>query len=136
MRSIIDIKTAIAVQNSSDKSNEAASHANNMAHLARIDNTIMLQLSARALKDSHTLKVITVLTLVYLPAMFVSVSDCGPVHSSKSSYIVLHIDVDVDGVHQTGSRRQIQDRHQWRNCHFCHTYNYPPHYNTWGMGNI
>ena len=86
MRSIIDIKTAIAVQNSSDKSNEAASHANNMAHLARADNAIMLQLSARGLKDSHTLKVITVLTLVYLPAMFVSVSDYA-VHLSLKAHI-------------------------------------------------
>ncbi|KAG4436166.1 hypothetical protein IFR05_008370 [Cadophora sp. M221] len=72
VRSIIDIQTAMAVQNSSDKANEAAAHANEMAKLAREDNTVMLQLSARASEDGHTLKVITVLTLVYLPAMFVA----------------------------------------------------------------
>jgi hypothetical protein len=70
------------VQNSSDKANDAAANANDMAKLARVDNAVMLQLSARALKDGHTLKVITVLTLIYLPAMFVSVS-IGSISNSE-----------------------------------------------------
>lgn len=45
-----------------------------IAQLAQEDNKIMLNLSAEGRRDSRTLKTITVLTLAYLPASFVSVS--------------------------------------------------------------
>ena len=50
-----------------------------MASLARDDNKIMLELSTEGRRDGRTLKTITVMTLAYLPASFVSVSTKIPV---------------------------------------------------------
>lgn len=41
--------------------------------LAQSDNKMMLEFSRKAQNDARTLKTITVLTMVYLPASFVSV---------------------------------------------------------------
>lgn len=42
--------------------------------LARVDSNTMVDLSKKAYHDSRSLKTITVLTLIYLPASFASVS--------------------------------------------------------------
>ena len=83
-----------------------------MARLAAVDTSVMLELSRKSRSDSRTLKVITVLTLLYLPASFVSVSRRTPffllhnfadasiqtllgmnyVHIAKSRPVLLHFD--------------------------------------------
>ena len=45
-----------------------------MARLAAVDTSVMRELSRKAQRDSRTLKVITILAMLYLPASFVSVS--------------------------------------------------------------
>lgn len=55
-----------------------------MAVLARSDNELMVKMTKKSVADARTLKTITILTLVYLPASFVSVSQktsdiCCPV---------------------------------------------------------
>jgi hypothetical protein len=45
-----------------------------MAELAKSDNNLMLKMTKKSVADARTLKTITILTLVYLPASFVSVS--------------------------------------------------------------
>ena len=45
-----------------------------MAELAKSDNSLMLKMTKKSVADARTLKTITILTLVYLPASFVSVS--------------------------------------------------------------
>jgi hypothetical protein len=44
-----------------------------MARLAQSDNKLMLDLTAKSRQDARTLKTITILTMIYLPASFVSV---------------------------------------------------------------
>lgn len=49
--------------------------------LARVDSNTMVDLSKKAYHDSRSLKTITVLTLIYLPASFASVSRrCNAAH--------------------------------------------------------
>lgn len=50
-----------------------------VAGLARKDSVVTLGLSRRAVEDSRALKIIAVLTLFYLPASFVAVSQMTPV---------------------------------------------------------
>ena len=45
-----------------------------MARLAQSDNKVMLHLAAKSREDAQTLKTITIVTMIYLPAAFVSVS--------------------------------------------------------------
>ena len=45
-----------------------------MAVLAQSDNNLMVDLTKKSAADARTLKTITILTLIYLPASFVSVS--------------------------------------------------------------
>jgi len=46
-----------------------------MAVLAKDDNELMVDMTKRSMADARTLKTITILTLIYLPASFVSVGD-------------------------------------------------------------
>ena len=62
--------------------------ATEMARLAAIDTFVMRELSRKAQRDSRTLKVITIVAMLYLPASFVSVSmtnAIGPCHFSNGS---------------------------------------------------
>ena len=52
-----------------------------LTELAQKDNQLMLKLTAEAQRDARTLKTITLLTMAYLPASFVSVSYQAP-HSA------------------------------------------------------
>lgn len=54
--------------------NESGATSTEMARLAQIDNKLMLDFSAKSRQDASTLKSITILTMVYLPASFASVS--------------------------------------------------------------
>jgi hypothetical protein len=45
-----------------------------LAALAQADNKLMLDLASKSHRDAKTLKTITILTMIYLPASFVSVS--------------------------------------------------------------
>lgn len=67
MQDIISFGGLDALRISSENSNE-------MARLAEIDNKNMVNLTSKARRDGKTLKKITILTMVYLPASFVSVS--------------------------------------------------------------
>ena len=49
----------------------------NIMQLAQMDNKVMIDLGRQAQSDARTLKTITILTMVYLPASFVSVSLAG-----------------------------------------------------------
>lgn len=66
IQTVLDFRAAAAVQNTSEKSND-------IARLAREDNERMLDISRKAARDGRTLKSITILTLVYLPASFAAV---------------------------------------------------------------
>lgn len=48
--------------------------AERLAELAQDDNDLMVELTKQSAADARTLKTITILTLIYLPASFVSVS--------------------------------------------------------------
>jgi hypothetical protein len=65
--SILNYHATKATQASNDK-------AGKMAELAKSDNSLMLKMTKKSVADARTLKTITILTLVYLPASFVSVS--------------------------------------------------------------
>jgi len=45
-----------------------------MTELAKDDNDLMVEMTKKSQADARTLKSITILTLFYLPASFVSVS--------------------------------------------------------------
>lgn len=70
----LSLRAASAAQNSSEMSNK-------LADIAREDSRLMLKLASKSQRDGRTLKAITILTLVYLPASFASVST-GPNESS------------------------------------------------------
>jgi hypothetical protein len=63
----LDFHAAAATQVSARKSQQ-------MTELAKQDNDLMFELSRKSQADARTLKSITILTLFYLPASFVSVS--------------------------------------------------------------
>lgn len=67
MQDILSFRGLDALKLSSENSNE-------MARLADIDTKNMVQLTKKSQRDAQTLKKITILTMVYLPASFVSVS--------------------------------------------------------------
>jgi hypothetical protein len=48
-----------------------------LTQLSQDENAILIQLSKKASKDADTIKFLTLLTLVYLPASLVSV--CAPI---------------------------------------------------------
>ncbi|KAF2111930.1 hypothetical protein BDV96DRAFT_580879 [Lophiotrema nucula] len=66
MQDIISFRGLDALRNSSENSNE-------MARLAEIDSKNMVKLTTKSQKDAGTLKKITLLTMIYLPASFVAV---------------------------------------------------------------
>jgi hypothetical protein len=51
--------------------------------LAQDENKEIINISVAAREDTKTLKTITILTLVYLPASFVSVSSIRPSHRDE-----------------------------------------------------
>jgi Mg2+ and Co2+ transporter CorA len=65
MQEIISFRGLDALKNSSENSNR-------MAQLAGEDSSNMLQLTTKAQRDSETLKKITIVTMIYLPASFVA----------------------------------------------------------------
>jgi hypothetical protein len=67
MQDIISFRGLDSLKTSSENSNE-------MARLADIDSKNMVKLTTKSQKDASTLKKVTWLTSVYLPASFVSVS--------------------------------------------------------------
>lgn len=67
MQDIISFRGLDSLKTSSENSNE-------MARLADIDSKNMVKLTTKSQKDASTLKKITWLTSIYLPASFVSVS--------------------------------------------------------------
>ena len=58
-----------------------------MARLAQSDNKLMIDLTTKSREDAQTLKTITILTMIYLPAAFVSVS--GPAIPSFSATMLM-----------------------------------------------
>jgi hypothetical protein len=66
MQNIISFRGLDSLRTSSENSNE-------MARLADIDSKNMVQLTMKSQKDAATLKKVTWLTSIYLPASFVSV---------------------------------------------------------------
>lgn len=66
MQNIISFRGLDALKTSAESSIE-------MAQLADIDTKNMVKLTAKSQKDASTLKKITWLTSIYLPASFVSV---------------------------------------------------------------
>jgi hypothetical protein len=64
----LDFHAAAATQVSARKSQQ-------MTELAKEDNDLMFELTRKSQADARTLKSITILTLFYLPASFVSVSE-------------------------------------------------------------
>lgn len=67
MQNIISFRGLDSLRTSSENSNE-------MARLADIDSKNMVKLTMKSQKDAGTLKKVTWLTSIYLPASFVSVS--------------------------------------------------------------
>jgi hypothetical protein len=67
MQDIISFRGLDSLKTSSENSNE-------MARLADIDTKNMVKLTTKSQKDASTLKKVTWLTSIYLPASFVSVS--------------------------------------------------------------
>jgi len=67
MQDIISFRGLDSLRTSSENSNE-------MARLADIDSKNMVKLTTKSQRDAATLKKITVLTTIYLPASFVAVS--------------------------------------------------------------
>jgi hypothetical protein len=67
MQDIISFRGLDSLRTSSENSNE-------MARLADIDSKNMVKLTTKSQKDASTLKKVTWLTSIYLPASFVSVS--------------------------------------------------------------
>ncbi|KAF2191181.1 hypothetical protein K469DRAFT_746598 [Zopfia rhizophila CBS 207.26] len=65
MQDIISFRGLDTLKISNDNSNE-------MARLADIDNKNMIELTKKSQREAQTLKKITILTMVYLPASFVS----------------------------------------------------------------
>ncbi|KAF2184652.1 hypothetical protein K469DRAFT_688647 [Zopfia rhizophila CBS 207.26] len=57
-----------------DALNMSSENPNEMARLADIDNKNMVKLTVKSRRDAQTMKKISILTTVYLPASFVSVS--------------------------------------------------------------
>lgn len=71
MQDIISFRGLDSLRTSSENSNE-------MARLADIDSKNMVKLTTKSQRDASTLKKVTWLTSVYLPASFVSVSRIDP----------------------------------------------------------
>lgn len=65
MQDIISFRGLDALKNSSENSNQ-------IAQLAGEDSSNMLKLTTKAQRDSETLKKITIVTMIYLPASFVA----------------------------------------------------------------
>jgi hypothetical protein len=65
-----------------------------MAELAKSDNDLMLKMTKKSVADARTLKTITILTLVYLPASFVSVSLSPWVNSA---WLQTDLQADISG---------------------------------------
>ncbi|KIW11260.1 hypothetical protein PV08_10560 [Exophiala spinifera] len=68
MQKIIAFRALAALKTSSSMSTE-------IARLAQSDNKIMVDLATKSRDDAQILKTITILTMIYLPAAFVSVSN-------------------------------------------------------------
>ena len=66
MQDLISFRGLDSLRTSSENSNE-------MARLADIDSKNMVKLTTKSQRDAATLKKITVLTTIYLPASFVAV---------------------------------------------------------------
>jgi hypothetical protein len=64
-----------------------------MAVLARSDNNLMVKMTKRSMADARTLKTITILTLVYLPASFVSVSNIQRCNYDCTEYMLIIADI-------------------------------------------
>src|SRR5881394_1632321 len=73
MQDIIAFRGLEALRTSSAMSTE-------IAQLAQSDNKLMLSLTTKSQRDARSLKTITILTMIYLPASFASVS-----HNQKPS---------------------------------------------------
>jgi len=56
-----------------DALQEGSHTTSDIMRLAQSDNKLMLDLSRKAQNDARVLKTITILTMIYLPASFVSV---------------------------------------------------------------
>jgi hypothetical protein len=56
----------------------SSENSNEMARLADVDSKNMVKLTTKSQKDASTLKKVTWLTSIYLPASFVSVSLLAP----------------------------------------------------------
>jgi hypothetical protein len=54
--------------------NTSSTNTIEIARLTQSDNELMLDLTRKSQRDARTLKTITILTMIYLPASFVSVS--------------------------------------------------------------
>jgi hypothetical protein len=67
MQNIIAFRGLEALKKSGNMSTE-------IARLAQSDNKLMLEHAEKSQQDARTLKTITILTMIYLPASFVSVS--------------------------------------------------------------
>lgn len=67
MQHIISFRGLDSLRTSSENSNE-------MARLAEVDSKNMVKLTMKSQKDASTLKKMSWLTSIYLPASFVSVS--------------------------------------------------------------
>ena len=70
------VKSNDALQKSSDAMRE-------IALAAKAENELMSALIAKSRRDSHTVKVLTYIALIYLPASLVAVS---PVTSAQASF--------------------------------------------------
>ena len=67
MQNIVAFRSLDALQTGSDMTIK-------IMGLAQSDNQLMVDLTKKAQNDAKTLKTITILTMVFLPASFVSVS--------------------------------------------------------------
>lgn len=63
---MMSFRTLDALRDNSEQTAE-------LQKLTRHENNLMLELTKKARQDTKTLKTITILTLVYLPATFVAV---------------------------------------------------------------
>jgi len=125
--SILNYHATKATQASNDK-------AGKMAELAKSDNNLMLKMTKKSVTDARTLKTITILTLVYLPASFVSVSCPRGEHWMAPT----DLQADISG-HELRRSREDQASNplmQEGNGHFRHFDDCTAFRHTWLLGGV
>lgn len=126
VRGILDLTCLQSLQTSSRTMTK-------LTKLSQDENVLLLQLSRKASRDAEIIKILTLLTLTYLPASLVSVSTHLPRPDLSALWLLLLIIRilvvgDGNGVYNSCKAEIALHPHRWRvldfSCADCHSFGF------------